>query len=347
MAYQFVSAPSNQAAVMTALRDFAVTNGWTNEHFSASTPGFMTLSRGGCFVSFGWNGSETAASASIAMWQSLGYSAGQASTPWGHPDDSGNGTNTTNFGAGRRVSAIGTGPYVGLHLFASDDDDVSGNSAPHVYAVLEYESGLFRHFGFGSIDKIGDWVGGEFVGGHVWPSGAAASVPTTGFGSVLLDGAHGESVSPVIAGTVHVEGLPGMAGASKWGVAWNRTSFTPATGNDRAGNARADLYGGIRASMYTDIFGPFVPSALTGFVPLLPCPVWYSGDPTGTNRRLVLLGSMPNARMVQMRNFNPGDEIAIGGNDWKIFPVVRKSNVGGTNPETRNMGLAYLKVPNV
>lgn len=344
MAYQLVSTPSTQEAVMTAVRDFAVANGWTNENYTASNPGVsrgvMTLSRGDCYVSFRWEGTESEATKSIAMYQSLGYDAPNAATPWNFTDDSGNGTTSaTSLTANRRVADIGSGPYVALHLFASDTDAKSGNSAPHVYCVLEYAPGKYRHFAFGNIDKFGDWTGGEFVAGHEWSDTSVdESNPTSANHTVLLDAFHNDSDGD--AATIHMEGLPGQNAASKWGQVGNDNS--PA--NDRAGNPRDRVQGGCRGSLYTYVFGRFVPSALTGFFSNMPIPVWYRRDSSGSNRRVYLLGHMPNVRMVQLRNLSPGEEITIGSLTYKVFPVTAKSDLGGSVEESENMGIAYVKV---
>lgn len=344
MAYQLVSTPSNQEAVMTAVRDFAVANGYTNRNYTASNPGttlgVMTLSRGNLFVSFRWEGTETAANKSIAMYQALGFDPAKAATPWTQLDNSGNGTTGTNLQTGRNVINIGVGPYISLHLLAFDNDAVSGNAAPTVYCVLEYAVGLYRHFGFGSIDKLNDWSGGEWVGGHVWSSiSTNESDPVANGHSVLIDGKASTvgsgGVNQNVLATVHAEDLPGGPLGSKWGVAMGEVRSV--TSN------RVLLQGGIRINAWTHFFGAIIPDSLAGFVPLYPCPLWYVRDITGLGRRVYLLGYMSNIRMVQLRNFNPGDEVTIGNITWKVFPVVRQIEASGNIEGSDNMGIAYVK----
>jgi hypothetical protein len=345
LAYQLVTAPSTQESVMTSLRDFAVANGWTLNNFTAAsigvTRGVMSLNRGDCYVSFRWEGTESESLKSIAMYQALGYSAPNAATPWLQADDSGNGTTGDSLSNNRRVAGIGSGPFTSLHLFAFDTDQISTNTAPTVYCVLEYQPGKYRHFGFGNLDKIGDWTGGEWVGGHEWDTGGTnESNPIDAAHSVLLDGLGDDSEgSDFDMATLHVEGLPGQSGLSKWSLVWDDNS--PA--DDRGGNPRVNCIGPIRGNAYTRLFARFVPSSLDTFIPLMPSPVMYRRDTTTSNSRLYALGYMPNVRMVQMRAFNPGQEIVIGSVTWKVFPVVAKSNVGGDNEESENMGIAYIK----
>ena len=344
MAYQLITAPSNQEAVMTSLRDFATSNGWTLNNFTAAnvgvTRGVMTLSRGDVFVSFRWEGTESESTKSITMFHALGYDGGNAQSPWLFPDDSGNGDQDDTLSTERRIARIGSGPFIALHLFASDTDEVSGNSAPHVYGVLEYAPGKYRHFSFGNLDKFGDgWTGGGFVCGHEWdPFQSSESNPIDSRHSVHLDGI-ASNASDSERATLHMEGLPGQQ-PSKFGVSGATTSV----GTDEAGNDRSMIYGGFRRSLYTYGFLHFIPSQLTGFLPFAPVPIFYRRDTLNSNSQVYFLGNMPNIRMVQMRNFNPGDEITIGSVTWKIFPVVSKSNIGGNNEESENMGVAYALV---
>lgn len=338
MAYQLVSAPSNQEALMSALSTFAVANGWTEEHYTAAvvgvSRGVMTLSRGSCYVSFRWEGTDRT---SIAMYQSLGYTPAQAASPWNHPNDSGNGTTSaTNMNDQRRIEEIGAGPYTSMHLFASATEATTGNSAPHIYGVIEYAPGQYRHFGFGNLEKFGNWTGGEFCAGHI----QRASPPQSSVNSILLDGSSSVNDSGTDArscGTIHVEGLPGQAAAGRWGR--NSTS-TNLTGNtDRAGNARVLTPGGVRDNMHVRFYNLFVPSSLGENQFLTPCPIWYGRD-TSTPFRFYPLGFMPNIRMGHLRNFEPGQEVTIGGITYKAFPAWQK-----TLAESGNMGIFYTKVP--
>lgn len=345
MAYQLITAPSNQEAVMSALSTFAQANGWTEEHYTAAvvgvSRGVMTLSRGTVFVSFRWEGTDRN---NIAMYHSLGFTLAQAATPWNHPDDSGDGTtSTSSLTSQRRVDEIGSGPYTSLHMFASATDALTTNSAPHIYCVLEISPFVYRHFAFGIIDKFGDgWTGGEFCAGHLTVS--TTSINSTSV-SVLLDGRTSRSSTGTDSrsnAALHCEGLPGQDVSSKWGRVSTSTSSTGNT--DRAGNPRVFVIGGCRRSLWSDVFNALVPSTLGEYQPLSPMPVFYRRDTSGNNRRHYYLGAMPNARMIQMRNFEPGDRFTVGSVEYMVFPVSQKAVVG-VNGASGNMGIAYVRVP--
>jgi len=62
-------------------------------------------------------------------------------------------------------------------------------------------------------------------------------------------------------------------------------------------------------------------------------------------------GTPPNVRYINMEFFEAGDELTIGSDTWKVFPVIRRGpSKGYMNPPTEpsdefsdNYGIAYLK----
>lgn len=341
MAFSEISSPSNPEAVATSISTFAQANGWTQEFFvsagsSVLGRGVLTLSRGETVVTFRWNGTDTPQS--IAMYHALEYPAGltaqEAEEPWNFATDSGSSnTSSASLSSGRRVSRIGAGPFVRLQLF-------SGASAGYVLCVLEYEAGRFRHFGFGDVleNKIGNWQGGGWVGGHVWSTQSSnVSSPTGVQHSVLVDGIC--NTGEEIRATVHARGLAGMTAAQRFGVTENSSGDPSDT--DEAGNLRVGIHGGIRATTFDNAFQQFVPNPLSGVIQLTPALLFASQRGT---QNFQALGFVPGVRMAQIRNFVPGQEVVVGSDTWKFYPVVSKADVGAGNEESNNMGLAYLKV---
>lgn len=340
MAFSEVSTPSNQEAVCSAISTFAQANGWTEEHFvtagsSVNGRGVLTLSRGSTVVTFRWSGTDAD---NIAMYHALAYPGGMSSTqkeqPWAFATDSGNGTTSaTSLSSQRRVSGIANGPYVRLTMF-------SGASDGYVWCVLEYSSGKFRHFGFwdGLEEKIGNWTGGGGVAGHVWATGSGvASNPQNANHSVLLDGS--ATGTETERATLHCAGLEGQGGSEVFGVSMNSTS-DPGT-NDRAGNLRHGVHGGVRRGFFDSAFLQFVPEPLSGVIELTPAMLFFKERGAANYQAL---GFLPGVRTAQIRNLAAGEELTAGSDTWKFFPVTSKSDIGGTNEESDNMGLAYKKV---
>jgi len=259
------------------------------------------------------------------LFQALGFTGGNS--PGAHPDDSGNGNTST---PDRVVDGIGAGPFV-QHTF------MSGSAPDYTHVIIEESSGVFRHFSFGELDKVGTWTGGEYVVGHKWvENGSADDDFMNTSHSILWDGLY--TFDNDECGTVHVESLPDQVASGKWGVIYgNRTG----AGNDTAAVARVDLVGGVRDGPLTTL-GSVPASSINGFVPLIPIPIFYKNvTPAPDDWRL--LGFVPDARVINITNFNPGDEITVGGDTWKVFPWVRKRFLQDNTQESGNAGIAYKK----
>lgn len=337
MAYQTGTATS-QEDLITQLFTFATGNGWTQDELDlANNRG--SLSNGGVFVHFRWDGTESGGADNIAMTQSLGF-AGTGLAIDAHTNDSGNGQDGPDLSSERRVSGIGNGPFTSYDFFL-------GTSPNYLYVVLEYAPGLYRHFGFGNIVKIGDWTGGEFCGGHVWEEdGVSDDDPDGTRHTILCDGLHTSTsgVEELEPATLHVEGLPSQPGSpGRWANVGNgnNSDWRDVDGN---GEDRAAVTGGIRGGYWIRHFGWTTANLLNGFVPLIPVPMVY--EVIGTSpTQYILLGFLPDVRHVQMKFFSPGQTVTVGSDTWHIFPGVRKRNQQDNQSETRNMGIAYKQVP--
>ena len=334
MAYQTGSA-SGQENLLSALFTFAVANGWTQDLFDTSN-NKGSLHKGNCYVHFRWDGTDGTA---IALYQSLGYVGGN--DPWNHTDDSGNGTTGTSLESQRRVNGIGNGTYPAYHFFAHTSPDV-------IWVVLEYASGLYRHFGFGTLDKKGSWTGGEFVAGHVWQPNQS-DIPSSVYHSLLLDGRYVNSSNygatyQNMAATVHAEGMPNQNGSSKWGVCgWGMLSTLPDPANDRAGNPRYWIQGGFRDGPVIEQYGWASPSLNDGFIPMMPIELFWADKDAVGGRAMYYIGKAPYVAHIQHEGIIVAQEITVGGDDWIVFPAVRKKYEQDDTEESWNMGIMYKK----
>lgn len=353
MAYSNPSAPATASALMTAVSTFAVAQGWTQDNYDGTNLK-MSLHKGNCYVHFWWNdeGTNAAYPKSIAMYQSLGYiSAG--TTPWGHTDDSGIGVEDTaspyDLAYERGIKYIGPGPYTSLHCFGHSNPDV-------LYFVLEFTPGLYRHFSFGNIQKAQglDWTGGEFCAGHHWAytsSGGSKQSPTSPYHSLGMDGVqngyyYGQDRRSFA--TLHVEGLPdqetGTGWKAKWGGVGNMFSWDFTDMITRDGDKVQIIGGGMRNSMAINQLGWLRPNLSQGFIPIIPCDIWYRYDTGTTSDDMYYLGKLPHMGTVSLYGIEPQQVVTIGTDDWMAFPAVRKSNVAVSGvEESKNMGIIYMK----
>ena len=304
------------------------TTPWTVDDWD-TTNNRLTLHRGSCYVSFRWadGGNQ------MAIYQSLGWTTSQDAHL--HPDDSGNGQTSAPPTTGRRVMFTDGAGTANAGPFASYDFMASEGATPTIYVVVETVNNLFRHFGFGHLVKTNDYVGGEFVYGHVWGTGSAdTDNPKSSTHNFLLDG-----FGSVVAdqATVHLEDFPGQAVGGKWGVCFNST----AVGTDRAGVARLQLFGGARSGLYGYALGWIRASQANAHKLLLPIGLLLRSTATSPHTWR-WLGEMPDIALFNMHSYAPGDEIVVGGTDtWVVYPWVRKQALLANTEESWNAGIAY------
>jgi len=342
MAYQTGTA-TDITDLMSKLTTFAQANGFTQDYYNG-TNRHLSLSRSvdNLYVSFCW-----ATSGYIGIFQALNYEAAHDEEPWDQDNDSGNGNSDFDSfpDRGRQVSEIGNGPFTAYHFFAYTDPY-------NILVVLEFSAGLFRHFGFGKIDKVATWTGGAWAAGHLWNPGisyAMYAVPTFNGHTILLDGwlSHNlttyKTYSDNAGATLHCEGLPGQDASSKWGVCVNYNTDDAYLYNDRGSNPRVRISGGFRMGPSVAQFLAYLPDLANGYVPIAPIDLFYARADGGADG-FYYLGRLPNVGHIHLHGIDPAQEITVGADTWIAFPMVRKSNIGGINQESENAGIIYKKV---
>lgn len=327
--------------LLAKLSTFAVTThgGWTAGYSPNpdTTNGWFELHKASPAISVGikFPVGGQAPVQHISLHQASAY-INSSTAPGKHTGDSGSGYNTTDTGhtnanliGERCVNFLNDGPFPSYHFFAE-----TAGSIDHVYAVAQVSTGVFRHFGFGILDKFGDnWTGGEFVYGQHHDQ--ATNAPTTDPNhTALLDGLLSDELR---GATIRIGGLLNI-GTAVWGVVSTDASSVLAT--DTAGLPRRQIHGGFRAGMEARGFGNPVGNASSGVIPLYRIPAYYR-DPN--NPRVQRLGFLPNVAALNIRNFEPGQEITIGVDTWVLFPLSLKSTAAVANRSFYS-GIAYKKV---
>lgn len=328
MAYETGTA-TGMLDLLTKLSAFAVANGWTEDVFvtGAVALNHLALHKGTVFVQFKYD----IATGHIAMYQSLAYSGASAGNQTG---DSGSG-DYSYAGAvdvGRRIFGIGNLAYPAYYFFAGTN---------YIHCVLEFQPGIYRHFGFGEIVKFGTWTGGEYCLGHTMPSAAGLNQPWASTGAFLMDG-NSNTGTVDFQNTIHIEGMPNQVVNGKWGV-FGLHTFGSSTGVDRAGIQRIAIMGGIKGGLLEAHFGWFQGNPANGFIPMFPINCYYRSI---SPEKWRLIGYMPDTRNVNITFINPAEEIVLGANTWKFFPWWRKGDApapAGTVEWSGHMGVAYLK----
>lgn len=321
MAYETGTATS-MSDLLTKINTFAVANGWTSDQLNTGA-GQVAIHKSNIYVSFRWN---TTTPNTLGIYQALGYTGGNQ--PGQHPNDSGNGAVSTTDAtlAGERSVVLGNGAFPSYFIFADTN---------YLHIVVETTTDIYRHFGFGLLEKIGDWTGGEYCYGQTHlSSGNALSTSST----ALLDALHVGASNRERSSTIHLEALPGMAGASKWGEI-SGNSVAPS--NDPAGNARVLVRGGFRGGPVGRQFGFYSGGNTSGLIPMYPIGIYYRNL---ANSNCYWLGYQPAVRGINVRSFTPKQEITIGADTWTVFPVSERT-LSATANRTYFQGIAYKKIP--
>jgi len=327
LAYETGTA-TDLADLITKLNTFATSNGWTGDELDTGN-GDWAISKNTVFVSARW---DTATPQHLALYQALAFD-GAGTLPGDHTDDSGNGYNDTSSHVDtildneRHVTDLGDGPFPSYHFFENDSNPA------YIHVVVEVSTGIYRHFGFGELSKVGTWTGGEYVYAHYNNNGTTNKLSTI-FGT-LLDGLQ---VNEQFCATLHCEGLTNQDASSKWGIVWGTTTITPS--NDSGGNPRERIQGGFRGGPTARAFGNFNGSSLTGLIPAYKIGLWHLDN---DNNRMRLLGYQADVRGINIRNFSSGQEVTIGSDTWVMFPLLLRST-DNVAYHTDYSGIAYKKV---
>lgn len=319
--------------LMSTLSTFLQANGWTQDHFTSGDPGRCGFSKNGVFVAFQWT--DATDGGTLAIYQNT--SNDDTTSVWLSTGDSGVGEASTTASAfdGDRCVNQFAGPHTGYWFFEQ-------NASPaYCHVVVEVDAGRYRHFGFGEIEKIGDWSGGEYAYGHFW-SQAVASIdnPPGAAHSFHMDSAAGSAAA--YSATLRVTGMPEQVADPL--SEWARVNVPAAypDGTDRAGNNRGRVLGGMRGGWSATHLARLRASVLTAFKPIIPLPLFWT-QTAGAPDAYYFLGSVPDTREVNIGNIAPGETFSIGGETWYVFPWVRKQFLTNNTEESWNGGVAYRR----
>lgn len=379
MAY-ITGASADINTLLTAIRNFAVANGWTANVTDNYTLAFTTYSSTN-YVAHnnnrtllqGFGGSDayrnqgetsvvatrTVLSKGAATYQLLAYHKkliknGVLGTYavleiWACDDftagiDASLQTNNRKFGL---IGPLSTSLY-GYHLFSAGD---------YIHLVVEETPGRFRHLSFGFVNKYGEFSGGQYLtSGNPYESGTTTPYNFNTGNHFVPFGANGFSSSRASLATYAQAITAVRADIDGWTVGWRAISYgywdtanLDCIGpggyanvvNGRAGYVVYSTQVSMH-SLFSDLAYHCSPQSYNGLAPMMPCYVGVNRTPyVGT---WTLLGEFPDVRFLNISNFNPGDELILGTDVWKVFPLWNKAYTLGAEPISYDYGVAYRKV---
>lgn len=200
-----------------------------------------------------------------------------------------------------------------LHMFGTPSTETV---SPYIALVIEYTSNLFRHLYLGKMEKMGDYTGGEIVSGCGGPiQSLASSYNYNDINRVTyLFRARSTMWADTLCGGVHVNHADN---ATPWRVFYGSPA-SPING----------LSDGIVLGGFGDAINDgYLARGESPFaaVNMLVSPNLYITQPVTNSKAFVPIGRPPGVRMVNMKNLDPGSQISVGGNNWRVFPAWAKS----------------------
>lgn len=313
---------------------FLQLHGWTEDRRD-NVNGIVGWSKNSVFVSGRWDPADPDF---LSLHQATAVLPASGTEPGDVTGDSGNGYNdstahTNTLLDNERHVELGNGPFPSYYIFENDA------SPAYVHIVVETSTDVFRHFGFGELNKAGDgWTGGEYLYGQIQSSGTEISQ----LNGALLDGLFSSTTSSNerMAGTMRITGMPNQPAGTVWGNVWGFTNSDAVQPDDDAGNDKVPIQGGFRAGPFGTPWGLFSGSKTTGLIPMYSIACFYVDN---TNQHVYLLGWQADVRGVNMRGLSPKESVVIGSDTWYIFPMVNR-DISNAVDTSAYSGIAYKRV---
>ena len=229
-----------------------------------------------------------------------------------------NGSNTYNTQPGTSPNSgnscnCGAGPFTGYHFFSTT------GSAAYLHVVIEISAGIFAHFQGGALNAVGGASPCIYIQATNWQyTGYYASFPDNG--------------GPLPWSYPNPNGYLGVTVDSTF--RWFRPNNSQPARVIWPLQANATEYYGISKS----------PNTFNGLAVLLPIQSYVE---RAVGNIYAYVGDAPDMRLLNIKNNNPKDEITIGSDTWKVFPMISNNpniNIGNSpNPSSGGYALAFRK----
>jgi hypothetical protein len=238
--------------------------------------------------------------------------------------------------------------FVGLDLFAGTNSD--GSLWAHF--AVEEKPLVYSHLGIGRFEKFLDFTGSDYIQNQIM-----TDIMSTSYSAF--------DCYPYAVSTYYVAGASTVAyyrnlyyapdldipnkidPANLWRSMFkNLDNYYDRPGCERGVTSyqirtRGQSYNGNLGGGELSIILFPLPNTWTGTSPLFPI---YISAVDGIDRNyLGPVGYFTGVRAVNIQNYNPKDEITLGPDIWKVYPVRTKSSVLSPYAYTSNQGYAILK----
>jgi hypothetical protein len=196
-------------------------------------------------------------------------------------------------------------PPTVLHVFCAQTPE------PHIALVIEYGYNLYRHLYFGYMEKIGGYTGGEVVGAAN-STFTTYPVPFYNITNQYLFGSLQNQFASIESGGVRAVHASNPEPWRKFRTSGALSAFD----NNHALGGYLD---GINDGFVQLGKSPFAGGAI-----LTPINLYAVRNP-GINVGFAPIGRPSGVRMVNMEDLAPGAQIAVGLENWRVFPAFSKN----------------------
>jgi hypothetical protein len=306
-------APTSLSDMLNSLATFAISAGWTVDHNGAvgASDYYLAVHKDSCYL--GYYVPNTAAifgTLQLQLWGATGYAgATLPSAQAGAPANP-----TTLF-------PPPVGPYTAHHFFSTATGGVD-----YLHLLLEYSSGNFLHLHGGCLNPIGGATPATYTAATYWSglSGGTSSADGAPSGTSNWTPFSAESAGG--AGYRSLQLRVTVDSVARW-------FFGGAT-------SPARLIGPIKSGSRNVNAFARTPNSFNQLVPFIPLSIYVE---RAVGNIFSYIGDVIDMRWCTLANNSAKDEITIGSDTWKLFPVISKQPFGSPTAATNNYGFAFRK----
>lgn len=215
------------------------------------------------------------------------------------------------YPTGIQVSAV-----TALHLLGNDAPYNAPDSEPYIVAVAEYGYNLYRHLYIGSVVKLGNYTGGDCISANRMDNlnNRGGQYFSDGRSRFMFSAMHHDFDYP--CGGVVIEHADNPNTFRNFRIPTinisNRSdNFTRLDGTE--------VIGGHKDGYNDHLLFQSLTSYAAGQI-LTPINLMATVGDQGNDNRLRPVGHVPGARLIRLDNLEPGEQILVGGENWRVFP---------------------------
>lgn len=208
-----------------------------------------------------------------------------------------------------------------IHLFGNDTPwDEEGAVAPWIACVIECGYNHYRHVYIGNMVKIGNYTGGEIISANYFAQYWVGSPNNIAFGSdyhrylfsAHNDAGYNSSQSPQgkSSGGVNIVHADNPVPYRYFDGPTGNTAMEDFTGVEVFGGAQDGINAGLVRRGVSDFAGAAI---------LVPVNLFVPDGNNDVDFRIRPIGFAPGVRMVDLRDHQSGESIAVGNRNWRVF----------------------------